>query len=69
MHQICEAFGLIWDEADELHQLARVSHPRVVIDTAGLPPTRTLLANLLAQRMATLPDSAVAAMLEVLETK
>lgn len=69
VHQICEAFGLIWDEADELHHLARLSHPRVVIDTAGLSPARTLLANLLAQRMATLPDSTVAAMLGMLETK
>jgi transcriptional regulator with XRE-family HTH domain len=69
VHQICEAFGLIWDAADELHHLARLSHPRVVIDTAGLAPARTLLANLLAQKMATLPESAVAAMLEVLEAK
>ncbi len=28
--------GVIWDEADELVRLADLSHPRVVIDTAGL---------------------------------
>ena len=27
--QICEYFGLIWDQADDLKRLARLSHPRV----------------------------------------
>lgn len=41
-------FGLIWDDADELMDLARISHPRVVIDTSGLSPDATRLANRLA---------------------
>jgi len=47
--QICALFGLIWDEAEELKRLALLSHPRVVVDTAGLTPKATELANLLAE--------------------
>ena len=36
--QICGYFGLIWDDVEELKRLAILSHPRVVIDTAGLSP-------------------------------
>src|SRR5438105_2320688 len=38
VHQVCDVFGLIWDQAEELAELARLSHPRVVVDTAGLTP-------------------------------
>jgi transcriptional regulator with XRE-family HTH domain len=41
-------FNIIWDEAEELEQLSWSSDPRVVIDTAGLSPKATALANLLA---------------------
>lgn len=43
--------GVIWDEADELVRLADLSHPRVVIDTAGLDPEATLFANRLAREI------------------
>ena len=49
IQQICGYFGLMWDEAEELTRLAELSHPRVVVDTAGLSPTATELANLLAE--------------------
>ncbi len=49
--QICGYFGLIWDEAEELKGLALISHPRTVINTAGLNPKATELANLLARRV------------------
>lgn len=49
IQQICGYFGLMWDEAEELKRLAELSHPRVVVDTAGLSPTATELANLLAE--------------------
>lgn len=49
VHQVCEVFGLIWDEADELARLARLSHPKVTVDTSGLSPAQTALANRLAQ--------------------
>ena len=48
--------GIIWDEADELIRLADLSHPRVVIDTAGLDPEATLFANRLAREIGLLED-------------
>ncbi|MGE4279064.1 MAG: helix-turn-helix domain-containing protein [Magnetospirillum sp.] len=61
--QIAGYFGLIWDEAEELKRLAELSHPRVTIDTAGLSPERTELANILAESIKDLPDAVVAQML------
>mgnify|MGYP003353250002 CR=1 FL=1 len=52
--QICEYFHLIWDDYEDLHRRARVSHPRVVVDTRGLTPLATEAANLLADRIAEL---------------
>ena len=49
VHQVNEYFGLIWDDADELAHLARLSNPRVTVNTAGLTPQQTALANRLAQ--------------------
>jgi transcriptional regulator with XRE-family HTH domain len=67
IHQVNEYFGLIWDEADELVALARLSHPRVVLDTAGLSPAATKLANRLARDIRRLPDSAILALSEMLD--
>lgn len=67
LHQICSYFQIIWDEAEELKELAGVSHPRVVVDTAGLSPRATLLANRLAAKIGDLPEEAVEQMLSVLE--
>ena len=64
--QICAYFGIIWDEADELRRLGRLSHPRVVIDTAGLSPEATELANRLAERIAGLPSASVQRLLDEL---
>ncbi|MFL1464067.1 helix-turn-helix domain-containing protein [Roseococcus sp. DSY-14] len=66
VHQVNEYFGLIWDEAEELAALARLSHPRVVVDTAGLSPAATRLANELARRIRDLPEARVAALLALL---
>jgi transcriptional regulator with XRE-family HTH domain len=46
---VIHVLGVIWDEADELVRLADLSHPRIVIDTAGLEPEATLVANRLAR--------------------
>jgi len=66
VHQVNEFFGLIWDEAEELVRLARISHPRVVVDTSGLSPRATELANLLARRIRDLPEERVEALLRAL---
>ena len=49
-------FNIIWDDAEEVQRLAETSHPRVVIDTSGLPPAATELANLLAERIGELSE-------------
>jgi transcriptional regulator with XRE-family HTH domain len=66
VHQVNEYFGLIWDEAEELVRLARISHPRVVVDTSGLSPRATELANQLARRIRDLPEERVEALLREL---
>lgn len=64
--QICGYFGIIWDDADEVRQLGRLSHPRIVIDTGGLSPEATELANRLAQDIGRLPARTVNRLLAVL---
>lgn len=49
LQRIIGYFNVIWDDAEELQRLAEISHPRVVIDTAGLDPRATRLANLLSE--------------------
>ena len=51
VQQVCGYFDLIWDDAEELRHLAQISHPRVVVDTAGLSPKATELANTLAEKI------------------
>lgn len=67
VHQVCEFFGLIWDEAEDLARLARLSHPRVTVVTTGLTPEQTALANRLSQAIHRLPPETVAAMHALLD--
>jgi transcriptional regulator with XRE-family HTH domain len=64
--QICEYFHLIWDDYEEMHRIARLSHPRVVVDTSGLSPQATEVANLLAERIDTLSPPAIKAIRDML---
>jgi transcriptional regulator with XRE-family HTH domain len=66
VRQICGYFNVIWDDADELQALAQRWRPKVVIDTGGLSPKATELANLLAQRISTLPEARLDAILSLL---
>lgn len=59
--------GVIWDEADELVRLADLSHPRVVIDTAGLEPAATLLANRLAREIGALAPGELTQLADLLD--
>ena len=65
---LCAQLNIIWDEADELIRLAKLSHPRVTVDTAGLAPQATELANLLAERIRKLSPAEIERMLAVLKT-
>ncbi|MBL1404500.1 MAG: helix-turn-helix transcriptional regulator [Rhizobiales bacterium] len=42
-------FNIIWDDAEELQNLALRSHPKVMIDTSNLTAEATELANLLSR--------------------
>jgi transcriptional regulator with XRE-family HTH domain len=47
-------FNIIWDEAEEVQRLAELSDPKVTIETAGMAPEATELANRLARDIGTL---------------
>lgn len=61
--------GVIWDDAEELIKLAEISHPRVVIDTSGLSPQATELANLLARRISSFSPGEIAELLYLVKTR
>ena len=54
LQKIIGYFNIIWDDAEEVLRLAGQSRPRVVIDTSGLSPAATELANMLAERIGSL---------------
>jgi transcriptional regulator with XRE-family HTH domain len=60
-------FNIIWDEAEELENLVWSSDPRVVIDTAGLSPEATRLANLLARNIGRMDAATIASLLGLVE--
>lgn len=62
-----QAFGLIWDEAEELIQAAQLSHPKVTIDTSGLDARATQLANILAQSIHRIDNEKLDALLKLVE--
>lgn len=66
LQRICGYLNIIWDDAEELAELAKLSHPRITIDTAGLTPKATLLANELSRKIAGLEDSKLDQMLKLL---
>jgi transcriptional regulator with XRE-family HTH domain len=69
LQRIISYFNIIWDEAEDVVRLARLSHPRVVIDTSGLEPSATELANRLADDISTLDQKELAEMIAVLNRR
>src|SRR4051794_21095143 len=67
LQRIISHFNIIWDEAEELQRLARLSDPRVVVHTAHLSPAATELANRLAREIGGLRESQIAAILAILD--
>lgn len=60
VRQACAYFGLIWDDDAALKRLADESHPRIRVETGGLSPRATELANLLALHIDRLDDETIA---------
>ena len=67
LHAVCQTFGIIWDEADALTDLAQASHPVVKISTRGLSATHTRFAHVLADRIGSLSEAQLQAWLLMLE--
>jgi len=59
VQQICGYFDLMWDDAEELRRLAELSHPRIVVNTAGLTPKATELANTLATQIKNMDEDTI----------
>jgi transcriptional regulator with XRE-family HTH domain len=62
-------FNVIWDDAEDLVKLARISHPRITIDTSGLNPKATEFANRLSQSIGKLDDQKITNMMAALDGK
>lgn len=67
IQKIVGYFNIIWDEAEDLQNLAAASHPRVIVDTIGLSPAATLLANRLAGTIGSLSEADISQLLGQLD--
>jgi transcriptional regulator with XRE-family HTH domain len=67
IQRVIAYFNIIWDEAEDVVRLARISHPRIIIDTSGLDPRATALANRLADEIGRLNGGSLAELLAVLD--
>ena len=59
VQQICGYLDLIWDDAEELKRLAKLSHPKVTVDTSKLSSKATYLANLLSENIEALDEQTI----------
>ena len=67
LQRVAGYFNVIWDDAEALFSVAGMSNPRVVVDTAGLPPAYTALANRLARELRHLSPESVSELEATLE--
>lgn len=66
VQRIITYFNVIWDEAEEIQRLAELSDPRITIDTAGMHPKATELANQLSLKINVLSEDSLAGLLHQL---
>jgi transcriptional regulator with XRE-family HTH domain len=69
IQRIIAYFNIIWDEAEEVTRLASISHPRITIDTSGLNPLATELANRLADDIGKLEPQTLNELLTILSAR
>ena len=69
VQRIITFFNVIWDEAEEIERVAQISHPRIVVDTAGLGPEATEFANKFAGQIGSLSEGDVRALLSLLNER
>lgn len=68
VQRIIGYFNIIWDDAEELEQLAQLSAPKVMIDASRLGAQYIELANRLKRDLHLLNLSQIEAMLQVLSS-
>ena len=68
IQRVIHYFNIIWDEADELQRLADLSNPKITVETAGLSPKATEIANRLARDIGTLNVADLDALLATLDS-
>ena len=69
IQSIIAHLNIIWDEAEDLVSLSKISHPRITIDTSGLSPEATELANRLSMTISKLDDATVQELLAKLKPR
>ena len=67
LQRVAGYLNIIWDEADDLFRVAAISHPRVVVDTAGMPAAYTALANRLARQIRVIRPETVLELTTILD--
>ena len=67
VQRVISYFSLIWDDAEEIEQLARLSHPRITLDTSGLPSETVTMVNRLSQKIRSLSLEDVKAISDLIE--
>lgn len=67
VQKIITYFEAIWDDAEEIEELARLSHPKVTIDTSDLSATATEAANRLADVIKRLEDDDLKEILKLMD--
>lgn len=67
LQRVAGFFNIIWDDADSLFRVARLSDPKIVLDTSGKHPSTTEFANRLAEEIRYLERDDIDAMREILE--
>jgi transcriptional regulator with XRE-family HTH domain len=69
VQRIIGYFNIIWDDAEELEQLAQLSSPKVTIDASRLGPKHVELVNRLKNDLALLSDDQVKNLIQMLSSR
>lgn len=66
VQRVISYFSLIWDDAEEIEQLARLSHPRITIDASGLSSEAVIMVNRLSRKIRSLTQEDVQAISDLI---
>jgi len=67
VQRVISYFNLIWDDAEEIEQLARQSHPKITLDTSGLSSKAVVMAHQLAVKIRGLSPDKIAEISKILD--